>query len=128
VLKICLDPATDALLYKFAAGAGHQTCSKFDVQSSNGKIVVDSVCTWGTSTMTSHNVITFSADSAYHEDIAVHYEPPWLGKKSDSTSQDAKWVGACTAGMRPGDIVTEPSPTMPIALRMNILDMMKSGH
>jgi hypothetical protein len=128
VQQICLDAATDAMLYKVGESAGRGTCSKLDVQRSGGKVVVDSICALGKTQLTSHNVVSFSGDSAYHEDIAVHYDPPLFGKKADSVStQDAKWIGACTADMKPGDIVSIPSPTMPVALRMNIRDMLKDS-
>ena len=129
VQQICLDAATDALLYRVGESAGRSTCSKLEVQSSGDKVVVDSVCTLGKTQLTSHNVISFRGDSAYHEDIAIHYDPPLFGKKADSAStKDARWVGACSADMRAGDIVSKPSPSMPIAFRMNIRDMLKDGN
>lgn len=129
VQQICLDAATDALLYKVSENAGRSTCSKLQVLHSGEKVVVDSICTLGKTQLTSHSVVSFRGDSAYHEDIAIHYDPPLFGKKADSAStKDAAWVGACTAGMRAGDIVTKPSPTMPIVLRMNIRDMLKDGN
>ena len=127
VQQICLDAATDALLYKVGISIGNQACSKIDVQSSANKVEIHAVCKFGTSTTTSSSVITFRGDTAYHEDIAIHYDPPLMGKTSESTSTtDAKWVGACTADMKPGDIAVMPSPTMPIPMRMNIRDMLNA--
>jgi hypothetical protein len=127
--QICLDAATDALLYKFGMSAGRQTCSKFDVQSAGGKVQVDAVCKLGATTTSSHSVITFSGDTAYHENISLHYDPPLMGKTSDSSATtDARWMGTCPSDMKPGDIVTKPSPLMPIPMRMNIRDMLNDGH
>lgn len=129
VQEICLDAATDALLYKVAEGAGRSTCSKLEVQRSGDKVIVDSICTLGKTQLTSHSVVTLRGDSAYHEDIAIHYDPPLFGKKADSAStKDAAWVGACSADMKAGDIVSKPSATMPIGFRMNIRDMLKNGN
>lgn len=124
VQKICLNAATDALLYKVGTAAGHQACSKIDIHRSGNTVEVKSVCQIGASQATTHNLMTLTGDSAYHEDIAIHFDPP-VGKTSDSTTtQDAKWIGACPADMKPGDIVTAPSPMMPVPLRMNIRDML----
>jgi hypothetical protein len=126
VQKICLDANTDALLYKAGTSWGRQACSKLDIHRSGSRVEVNSVCKIGPSQATTHHVMTLSGDNAYHEDIAVHFDPP-VGKTSDSTTtQDAKWIGACPADMKPGDIVTEPSPMMPVPMRMNIRDMLNN--
>jgi hypothetical protein len=127
VQRICLDAGTDAMLYKVGTAAGHQVCSKVDIHRSSNTVETNSLCKIGASQATTRNVMTLRGDSAYHEDIAVHFDPP-LGKTSDSTTtQDAKWIGACPVDMKPGDIVTVPSPMMPVPLRMNIRDMLNNA-
>jgi hypothetical protein len=129
VQRICLDEATDRMLYQLGEGAGRKFCSRFDVRAAGGAVVVDSICTLGNSHVTSHNVFSFSGNAAYHEDLSAHYDPPLSGKIQDlHTTQDGKWLGACTADMKPGDIVSTPSPMMPIPLRMNIRDMLRDAH
>jgi hypothetical protein len=127
VQKICLDAATDALLYKVGTAAGHQVCSKVDIHRSGDKVETNSVCQIGASQATTRNVMTMRGDSAYHEDIAVHFDPP-VGKTADSAiTQDGKWIGACPADMKPGDIVVQPSGIMPVPMRMNIRDMLNNA-
>jgi hypothetical protein len=129
VEQICLDAATDALLYRFGNAAGHSMCSKVDIHTAGTRVTVDSICTIGSSQITTHDIISFSGDSAYHEDVTLHYDPPLLGKTADSqVTKDARWVGACSAGMKPGDIVTKTSPLSPVPFRMNIVDMLKDSH
>jgi hypothetical protein len=128
VQRVCLDADTDTLLYKFGMGAGRNLCSKLDVRNVGGKLEVDSVCKLGNSQMSSHIEMSFQGDTSYHEDIAVHYDPPLLGKTNDSKStQDGKWIGACGADMKPGDMVTVPSPTNPVPMRLNLNQMLKDG-
>jgi hypothetical protein len=128
VQRICLDAETDALMYQYGEGASHKMCSKVDLHSSGGNLLIDSVCTLAQSQVSSHQVMSFSGDSAYHTDSTVHYDPPLFGKTSESHStQDAKWLGACPADMKPGDIVTQASPMSPSPIRMNIRDMLKAG-
>lgn len=127
VRKICLDAATDALLYKVGSASGKQLCSKVDIHRSGGKVEINSICKIGERQATTRNVTTLNGDSAYHEDIAVHFDPP-IGKTADAlTTQDAKWIGACPADMKPGDIVSVPSPLMPVAVRMNIRDILNNA-
>ena len=127
VERVCLDAATNALLYKAGAGAGKKLCSKTDVQSSGGKVVVDSVCKIGSTQATTHSVTILSGATGYHTDTAVHYDPPMFGRSESTSSQDGKWSGECPADMKPGDIVVNPSPMMPVPLKMNLNDMLKAG-
>jgi hypothetical protein len=125
VQRICLDAATDALLYKYGAGAAHQICSKLDVRRVADTVEVDSVCRFGDSQLTSHSVYTYSGNTGYHEVVNVHYDPPLRSKTSDSqTLVDAKWLGACPADMKPGDMVSQPTPMTPVPMRMNLREML----
>jgi hypothetical protein len=125
VEKVCLDAATNQLLYKVGAGASQKMCSKVDIQNSGGKVVVDSQCTLGQTKASTHSVTTMAGDSAYHTDLSVHYDPPLFGKSDSTLTHDAKWVGACPADMQPGDVTVAPSAGMPIPMKMNLNDMFK---
>jgi hypothetical protein len=128
VQRVCLDAATDALLYRYGLGVSHDRCSKLDLRNVGGSLQVDAVCKLGGSQMSLHKVISYQGDTSYHEDTSVHYDPPLLGKTGDSKStQDGKWLGACGADMKPGDLVTVPSPMNPVPLRLNLNDMLKEG-
>lgn len=80
IQQICLDAETDALLYQVGENAGRHACSKLEVHGLAGKVIVDSVCRFGNSQLTSHDIISFSGDTTYHEDIEIHYDPPLLVK------------------------------------------------
>ena len=128
VQKICLDARTDALMNKLGTKDVQKLCSKSEIHRSGGRIEVDSICTIGASKASTHTVMTLKGEEAYHEDITVHFDPP-VHKIADSTStQDAKWLGACPADMQPGDIVTEPSALNPAPMRMNINNLFKGAN
>jgi hypothetical protein len=60
--------------------------------------------------------------------MTTHYDPPLAGKGELRSTQDAKWLGACPADMKPGDVLVKPSPMMPMSIRMNLNDMLKAAR
>lgn len=128
VQRVCLDAATDQLLYKVGAGASQKLCSKVDVSSTGGKVIIESQCQLGSSKSSSRSVTIMSGDSAYHTDVTTHYDPPMYGESGLTFTQDAKWIGSCPADMKPGDLVVEPSAIMPTPMRMNLNDMFKGSQ
>ncbi len=127
VEKVCLDKATDQLLYKAGAGVTAKMCSKVDIHSSGSQVTVESVCDIGSSKMSSRSVTTMSGDTAYHTDIVTHYDPPMFGKSDSASTQDAHWLGACPADMKPGDVSVIPDARAPMPMKMNLNDMFKAA-
>jgi hypothetical protein len=124
VMKHCTDAATDKLMNMNFGGSNEQHCSKQDMKNVGGTILVDSVCTFGGATITSHAVVTGSFDSAYNVDVTSTREggPPMPGVAPGGQTHmtiDAKWLGVCAAGQKPGDVV------MSNGMSMNVLDMQK---
>jgi hypothetical protein len=64
--------------------------------------------------MTAHSVMTFSGNTAYHTEGSATYDPPMLNISKQNSSIDAKWVGACPAGQKPGDMTLESGQTINI--------------
>ena len=71
-------------------------------------------------TATTTGVFTGQFDSSYKADIKSTYEPPLHGMKQSAATREAKWLGACKPGQKPGDI------SMPGTPNININDMMKN--
>jgi hypothetical protein len=94
-------------------------CSKPDYKIEKDRIVVNSVCKLGQTVATSHTVFTGKYDSAYRVESQSTYDPPLMGRKESKTVIDAKWVGACKPGQKPGDMI------MSNGMTMNMNDMMK---
>lgn len=124
VMKQCVDAATDKLMNMNFGGSNEQACSKQDVSRNGATIVIDSVCKFGPSTTTSRAVISGSFDSAYTVDVTSTREggPPLPGVAPGASTQmkiSAKWLGACAAGQKPGDVIMANGTTM------NVLDLQK---
>lgn len=125
-MRQCIDAASDKKMNANFGGSALAECSKQDMQNSGGVVTVDSVCTFGPTTTTSHAVVTGSFDSAYTMKVASTRSggPPLPGTTPGAETHmtiEAKWLGACEAGQRPGDVM------MSNGMKMNVLDLPKFG-
>jgi len=124
--KVCLDASTEQLMLKAGAGINQKMCSKTDIHSTSSQIVVDTQCTLGSSKMTGHSVTNFTSNTSYHTDTSAHYDPPLFNRTDSKSSFNGKWVGACPADMKPGDMILSGG-RMPKEMRMNLNDMLNRG-
>ena len=117
-MQQCIDAASDKALRDMGQGMGKDLCSKQELSSDGGKLVMDSVCKIGTTTATSHAVMTGDFSSTYRMESKSTYSPPLMGRTEGTSVMEAKWVGPCKPGQKPGDMV------MSNGMTMNVLDMM----
>jgi hypothetical protein len=89
-------------------------CSKSDRRVEGNRLTIDAVCKLGVTTMTTHSVMTFSGNTAYHTEGSATYDPPMPNMSEAKSSIDGKWVGECKAGQQPGDITLESGQTINI--------------
>jgi Protein of unknown function (DUF3617) len=125
-IQQCVDAATDKLMNSNFSGPEKEACSKRDISKTGDTMVIDSVCKFGSATTTSHAVVTGSFDSAYKVDVTSTRSggrplPGMTACKATHMTIEAKWLGPCAKGERPGDII------MGSGFKMNILDMQKKG-
>jgi Protein of unknown function (DUF3617) len=113
-IQQCIDAATDHAMQARGGAAPQGDCSKRDVQKSGNTTTIDSVCTFGGKTRTSHVVITGSFDSEYTMTVTGQAEGQPAGR---TVTLSAKWLGPCAADQRPGDMI------MPNGMKMNIQNM-----
>jgi hypothetical protein len=119
-MQQCIDQKSDDLMKQDRPGMEKMSCSKNEVLKEGDKIIGESVCKMSDTTVSTRSVITGRFDSAYKADIKSTYEPPMHGMRESSSVIDAKWLGPCKPGQKPGDISI---PGMPEGL--NIEEMMK---
>jgi hypothetical protein len=113
----CIDAASDQMMQSSAGPFAQQACSKRDVQRSANGMTIDSTCTIGGKTATSHAEVTGSFDTAYTMKVTSQSEGMPGGKMAMTMA--AKWLGPCTADQKPGDMI------MGNGMKMNILEMQK---
>ena len=114
-MQHCTDASTDKQM-STSFSPGKETCAKQDIQKTAAGYVSDSICSVAGMTVTSHAEITGDFNSAYTVKSTVRSE---RGPAGGTTTIEAKWLGACKADQKPGDIV------MPGGMKMNILELDK---
>jgi hypothetical protein len=115
----CVDAATDQMLQSLAGPFDQAACAKRNVQKSGDRTIIDSTCTVAGKTATAHAVIAGSFDSAYSMTVMAHSDA--LPGGTVNMTLDGKWLGACMAGQKPGDVI------MPGGIKVNIRDLQKLG-
>jgi len=118
----CVDAATDKEMMQSGFAKAGEDCSSVKQSQDGSTITIDAKCTIGGMQTQTHAVVTGDFQSAYTVDAVsdITGGPPQMPKHSE-VKQNVSWVGACPAGMEPGDI------EMPGGMKMNLkqLQMMK---
>ena len=119
-MQQCTDATTDKDMATSFSPMAKDVCSKQDIQKTATGYVTDSVCGIGGMSIKSHAEIVGDFNSAYTVKSTSHSEGGPAGVPRDSTTTiEAKWLGACKADQKPGDIV------MPGGMKINLKDMEK---
>ena len=111
---MCLDDSVQAQMREFGLGVAKELCSKSDRRVEGDRLIIDAVCKLGTTTMTTHSVMTFSGNTSYHTEGSATYDPPLMNMTEAKSSIDGKWAGECPPGQQPGDIKLESGQTINI--------------
>ena len=123
-MQQCIDASTDKAMQDMSQGVRGQSCSRREMKKVGATIVFDSVCSMGAGTTTSHGVVSGDFNSAYTVKINSRREggPPIPNMPAETTmSIAAKWLGACKADQKPGDVI------MANGMKMNVTDMQRGG-
>jgi len=103
-MQQCIDQNTDDLMQQ-RAKKGKADCSVMDIKSQGDKVTIHSVCKIEATTATTDAVFVGSFDSAYKGDMNTRFSPPMHGMSESKMAMDAKWLGPCKAGQKPGDVI-----------------------
>jgi hypothetical protein len=117
-MQQCIDRNTDDLMQQQARKEKHH-CSVLDVRTQGNQASVHSVCKVQGSTATTDAVFVGTFDVAYKGDLHTRFSPPLHGISESRVAIDARWIGPCQAGQKPGEV------TMPGMGGMNLNEMMK---
>jgi uncharacterized protein DUF3617 len=123
IAEHCIDAETDRLMNITGDSMRPDTCSKPEVRKVGSTVVVDSVCEPVPGhTMSMHAIIAGEFDSAYTVKFTSKQEGPGgkpiPGIPANEATIEAKWLGPCKPGQRPGDMIMSDSKT-------NVRDLQK---
>jgi hypothetical protein len=118
-MQHCTDPTTDREMNNSVSPLAKQICTKQDIVKTATGYVTDSVCSVAGVSMTAHAEISGDFNSGYTVTSTTHRDKGPTGKPLDGTKIQAKWMGDCQPGQKPGDIL------MPGGLRLNVKDAEK---
>jgi hypothetical protein len=107
-MRQCIDQNTDDMMRK--EQESRMSCSKKDMRREGDRIVGDSVCTVEGTTVSTHTVVSGNFDTNYRADVKSTFNPPLHGMRESSSVIEGKWLGACLAGQKPGDVIMPDMP------------------
>lgn len=119
-MQQCVDEKSDDLMQQQSQQHTQAKCSKNTVEKSGNRITTESVCKLRETTATTKAVFTGDFTSAYRGEIHSSFSPPTHGMKESKQIIDAKWLGPCKPGQKPGDVM------MPGREKINPAEMMKN--
>jgi hypothetical protein len=121
-MQQCTDAETDKLMNAFGGALSADMCSKQEVKKVGATLVINATCQIGPMKSTSQSVVTGDFTSNYTVKVTSKLEGvPAAAQEAagGTTTIQARWIGACKPGQRPGDIVMANGQTM------NIRDLRK---
>ena len=120
-MQHCTNETVDKEMSNNVSPMAKQICSKQDIKKTATGYVSDSECSVAGVNTTTHAEITGDFNSAYTVKSSSHAQGGAAGAagRDTATTIDAKWLGACKADQKVGDIV------MPGGFKMNVRDMDK---
>ena len=120
----CTDASTDKDMGAAFSPMTKDLCSQQNVQKTATGFVIDSTCNIAGVASTSHTEINGDFNSAYTVSVKSTHPSMIAGAapKETNMTMQAKWMGACAADQKPGDMI------MPGGIKMNIKDMQALRH
>jgi hypothetical protein len=106
VMRQCIGPDGDDLGAARSPDLAQHQCDRPSwTRESAERVVVTGRCTHAGSVATTRMVFTGRFDSAFDAEITVHEEPARAGQHDSTMRAKYRWLGACPAGVRPGQML-----------------------
>ncbi len=119
VMHQCVDEASDKALQELGSGMmGGMKCEKNESKKDGGKYIGHSICQMGPSKLETKSVMSGDFTKEYTMTADSTFNPPMAGVGTTKSTMVAKWVGACKADQKPGDVIVNGQ-------KMNLLSMGK---
>jgi Protein of unknown function (DUF3617) len=117
VMQQCIDAKTDQMMNAFGGGLGAELCSKQEIRKVGATLVINAECEVGPMRSVSESVVSGDFNSNYTVRVTTTVEGlPAAARELVGGTRviQARWIGACKLGQRPGDIAMSDGRTMNI--------------
>ena len=104
-MQHCTDETTDKDMINAVSPLAKQICTKQEVQKTATGYVTDAVCSVAGVSMTSHSEISGDFNAAYSVSTVSHLDKGPENLRNTTTKIEAKYLGDCKPGQKPGDII-----------------------
>lgn len=104
VVRHCVDARTDRLMQQLTEGTDANTCSRRTYSREGERYLGESECRFGTSTALIRSSVQGDFSRSYKGEVENRIEPPTAGINQYKVSLSARWLSACPAGWKPGDM------------------------
>lgn len=118
VIQQCIDQNTDKLLLQQAKD-GKADCSVMELKRAGERVTLHAVCRVEGSTVSTDASYVGNFAAGYRGDMRSRYSPPLHGISETQMTQEARWLGPCQPGQKPGDVI------MPNLGGMNLKELMQ---
>ena len=115
-VTMCTDERMDKML---ADRSANERCSQQTARRDGDAVVVEAVCTQQNTTVRTKGRFTGDFNSSYTGEMHSTFDPPMHGMKESRQKIEARWLGPCKPGQKPGDVQVQGAPGM------NVQEMMK---
>jgi hypothetical protein len=119
MMRHCTDESTDRQMSTMFNPLVPPPCSKSDVQKQDGRFTIDSTCRIDSKTITLHSDVTGDFNTSYSVVTETRTQEPDSEPTVSSMTLEARHVGSCKWGQKPGDVV------MAGGLKVNVKEMDK---
>ena len=113
-VRQCVDAETDIMMLSLTGPLADTACPRRDVRRSGDTVTVEAACTVKDKAATARAVITGSFERAYQLTVTAQGDAMPSGPMT--MTMTGKWLGPCTAGQKPGDMI------MPDGRTLNVLE------
>jgi len=110
-MQMCTDEKTDDLLAS-RAGNEKSQCTQQSIRQQGNSYIVEAVCRDGKTTVRTKGVFSGDFSTRYTGEMHSTFDPPMHGMKEMTQKMEARWVGPCKPGQKPGDVLVEGMGSM----------------
>lgn len=104
-VTMCTDERFDKMSISRSQDA--ERCTQHSVRREGRAVVLDTVCTHQGSTVRTKGRFSGDFNSRYSGDMHSTFDPPIQGMKEMQQKIEARWLGPCKPGQKPGDVFVE---------------------